>query len=106
MTNNMFIWICFDVRVMSKTRLCRYECGTELGDFDEKQNKYLELSGTLHTRERCESLKNRTGTKKVESTGNFADMNGQPTMYTLYEKIQKILAELTDIDQYVKERLK
>jgi hypothetical protein len=40
--------------------MCRYECGTELGDFDEKQNKYLELSGTLHTRERCESLKNRT----------------------------------------------
>ena len=53
---------------MSKTRLCRYECGTELGDFDEKQNKYLELSGTLHTRERCQSLKSQTvtGTKKVE----------------------------------------
>jgi hypothetical protein len=48
--------------------LCRYECGTELGDFDEKQNKYLELSGTLHTRERCQSLKNQTqGTKKVET---------------------------------------
>ena len=45
---------------MSKTRLCKYECGTELGDFDEKQNKYLEIGGTLHTRERCESLKNRT----------------------------------------------
>ena len=40
--------------------MCRYECGTELGDFDEQQNKYRELSGTLHTRERCESLKNRT----------------------------------------------
>ena len=49
---------------MSKTRLCRYECGTELGDFDEKQNKYLELSGTLHTRERCQSLKSQT---KVET---------------------------------------
>jgi hypothetical protein len=57
---------------MSKTRLCRYECGTELGDFDEKQNKYLELSGTLHTRERCQSLKSQTstGTKKVETSNN------------------------------------
>jgi hypothetical protein len=44
--------------------MCRYECGTELGDFDEKQNKYLELSGTLHTRERCQSLKTQT---KVET---------------------------------------
>ncbi len=49
--------------------MCRYECGTELGDFDENQYKYLELSGTLHTRERCESLKTQTstGTKKVET---------------------------------------
>jgi hypothetical protein len=52
--------------VMSKSRMCRYECGTELGDFDEKQNKYLELSGTLHTRERCQSIKSQ-GTKKVET---------------------------------------
>jgi hypothetical protein len=44
--------------------MCRYECGTELGDFDEKQNKYLELSGTLHTRERCQSLKSQTKTKQ------------------------------------------
>lgn len=50
---------------MSKIRLCRYECGTELGDFDEKENKYREVSGTLHTRERCQSLKS-PGTKKVE----------------------------------------
>ena len=54
---------------MSKIRMCRYECGSELGDFDEKQYKYLELTGTLHTRERCESLKNQAkiGTKKVET---------------------------------------
>ena len=55
---------------MSKIRMCRYECGTELGDFDEKQNKYLELSGTLHTRERCQSIKSQrtgTGTKTVET---------------------------------------
>ncbi len=47
--------------------MCRYECGTELGDFDEQQNKYRELSGTLHTRERCESLKSQAVTKKVET---------------------------------------
>ncbi len=49
--------------------MCRYECNTELGDFDEQQNKYREISGTLHTRERCESLKSQTstGTKKVEN---------------------------------------
>ena len=49
--------------------MCRYECGTELGDFDEKQYKYVELTGTLHTRERCESLRNQkveTKTKKQE----------------------------------------
>jgi hypothetical protein len=55
---------------MSKIRLCRYECGTELGDFDEQENKYHEVSGTLHTRERCQSIKSQTststGTKKVE----------------------------------------
>ena len=49
---------------MSKTRMCRYECGTELGDFDEQENKYRELSGTLHTRERCQSLKS-PGTKPL-----------------------------------------
>jgi hypothetical protein len=51
---------------MSKIRMCRYECGTELGDFDEQENKYREVSGTLHTRERCQSLKS-PGTKKVET---------------------------------------
>ena len=51
--------------------MCRYECGTELGDFDEHENKYREVSGTLHTRERCQSIKsqtsNSTGTKNVET---------------------------------------
>jgi hypothetical protein len=43
---------------MSKTRMCRYECGIELGQFDE-ENKYREAStGMLHTRERCEAMKN------------------------------------------------
>ena len=59
--------------------MCRYECGTELGDFDEKQNKYLELSGTLHTRERCQSLKAQTstGTKKVEKTLSLEELDAR-----------------------------
>ena len=54
---------------MSKSRICKYNCSMELGQFDEKQNKYLELSGTLHTRERCQSLKSQTstGNKNVET---------------------------------------
>ena len=64
---------------MSKIRMCRYECGTELGDFDEKQNKYLELSGTLHTRERCQSLKSQTatGTKKVEKPVSIEELDAR-----------------------------
>ena len=41
-------------------RICKFGCRTELGEFDTKQNKYLEIDGTLHTRERCESLKQDT----------------------------------------------
>jgi len=40
-------------------RICRYNCGVGLGQFDEKENKYREAStGMLHTRERCEEVKN------------------------------------------------
>jgi hypothetical protein len=66
---------------MSKTRLCKYECGTELGDFDENENKYREVSGTLHTRERCQSLKSQTGTKNVETkepTPEAKESRGDP----------------------------
>jgi len=38
-------------------RTCKYGCGRELGQFDTKQGKYLEVDGTIHTKERCESLK-------------------------------------------------
>ena len=51
--------------------MCRYECGTELGDFDEKENKYLELSGTLHTRERCQSLKTQAVTKRLVNKNDW-----------------------------------
>ena len=40
-------------------RICKYGCSTQLGQFDTKQNKYLETDGTVHTKERCESLKQK-----------------------------------------------
>ena len=65
-----------------KGRICKYGCNTQLGEFDTKQNKYLEVDGTLHTRERCESLKqNRNDIsvdvllKKLESVGITVDLN-------------------------------
>jgi hypothetical protein len=64
-----FIYLTYTIPDrMSKSRICRYNCGIELGQFDEKENKYREagVSGTLHTRERCESLKSQVPTKKVE----------------------------------------
>ena len=64
-------------------RICKFGCNTQLGDFDTKQNKYLELDGALHTRERCESLKlngrNDVSVevllKKLESVGITVDLN-------------------------------
>jgi hypothetical protein len=40
-------------------RICKFGCNTQLGEFDTKQNKYLEIDGTVHTRDRCESLKQK-----------------------------------------------
>ena len=64
-------------------RICKYWCKTQLGEFDTKQNKYLEVDGTLHTRERCESLKGKESNdisvevllKKLESIGITIDLN-------------------------------
>lgn len=42
---------------MAQQRTCKYGCNTTLGDFDIDENKFRELDGTLHTRDRCESLK-------------------------------------------------
>ena len=46
-------------------RICKYGCNTQLGDFDTNENKYREIdtSKTLHTRQRCESLKENQGPK-------------------------------------------
>jgi hypothetical protein len=63
-------------------RICKYGCKTQLGQFDTKQNKYLETDGTLHTRERCEQLKQGSNDisvdvllKKLESLGITVDLN-------------------------------
>jgi hypothetical protein len=53
-------------------RMCKYGCNTQLGQFDTKQNKYLETDGTLHTRERCESLKQKNS---VPNNGNGNDLS-------------------------------
>ena len=63
-------------------RICKYGCNTQLGQFDTNQNKYLETDGTVHTRERCESLKQGPNDlsvevllKKLESLGISVDLN-------------------------------
>jgi hypothetical protein len=50
---------------MTYERTCKYGCNTQLGEFDTKENKFLETDGkTLHTRERCESLKQQKNGSK------------------------------------------
>jgi hypothetical protein len=42
-------------------RICKYGCNAQLGEFDTKENKYREtdVSKTIHTKERCQELKNQ-----------------------------------------------
>jgi len=43
------------------SKQCKYGCGIELGQFSTTENKFLEVDQkTLHTRERCESLKQKS----------------------------------------------
>jgi hypothetical protein len=62
-------------------RICKYGCNTQLGQFDTKQNKYLESDGTIHSRERCESLKqnkaldNWTNDKPKQDTNGHNDIS-------------------------------
>lgn len=40
------------------SKVCKYGCGVELGQYNTSENKFLETDNkTLHTRDRCESLK-------------------------------------------------
>ena len=55
---------------MAQQRTCKYGCNTTLGEFDTAENKFRELDGTLHTRDRCESLKPKQATKGHNGNGN------------------------------------
>lgn len=56
-------------------RICKFGCNIQLGQFDTNQNKYLELDGkTLHTRERCESLKSKQEPSKEAKIANIIKM--------------------------------
>ena len=53
-------------KMTQMVRICKYGCNSQLGEFETKENKYLETDGkTLHTRERCESLKKNQTHKEI-----------------------------------------
>lgn len=54
-------------------RICKYSCGTQLGEFDTSENKYRELDNTLHTKERCQELKSK---KQVDDWAHSKPTNG------------------------------
>lgn len=64
-------------------RICKYGCNTQLDKFDVKQNKFLETDGTLHTRERCQELKNQNS---VPNNGNGNDISVE----VLLKKLESI----------------
>ena len=60
-------------------RICRYNYGIELGQFDEKENKYREAStGMLHTRERCEAMKNTMRNNEKPEIRQSEEQKQQP----------------------------
>ena len=72
-------------------RICKYGCNAQLGQFDTKQNKYLESDGTLHTRERCESLKAQVNTRLENDNGNG---NNDISVEVLLKKLKSIGVEI------------
>jgi hypothetical protein len=54
------------------SKVCKYGCGVELGQFSTKENKFLEAdNSTIHTKERCQELKQ----KSVPNNGNDISLN-------------------------------
>jgi len=51
------------------SRLCKFDCGKEL-TWDNSKAKYMEQDGTEHTRERCESLKQKPVAKPTQPNGS------------------------------------
>jgi hypothetical protein len=82
-------------------RVCKYGCNTQLGQFDTKQNKYLETDGTLHTKERCESLKPKQepcanlgqGQQQQESL-NIQPQDREAKIAHVIKMIESIIPEL------------
>lgn len=68
-------------------RICKYGCNTQLDKFDVKQNKFLEIDGTLHTRERGQELKNQNS---APNNGNDNDISVQ----ALLKKLSSIGIEI------------
>jgi hypothetical protein len=51
---------------------CKYGCGTELVDWDNEERAFVEEDGTLHTYERCISIKNEKKQSKTATTNPAA----------------------------------
>jgi hypothetical protein len=71
-----------------RNRTCKYGRNTQLGDFDKQQNKYQETDGTLHTRERCESLKTNQWTSR--NGKNHAPAKQEFTLEAVLAKLASI----------------
>ncbi|MGI8720550.1 MAG: hypothetical protein ACR2KF_08520 [Nitrososphaeraceae archaeon] len=74
---------------MTYERLCKYGCNIQLGEFDTNQNKYKELDGTLHTRERCESQK-----PQMQATNGHAISSNETSLESIKKTLQDIIVEL------------
>ena len=62
--------------------------------------KYVELSGTLHTRERCESLKTQKVETNTKKQGNMVAVNerlGPLTMEELDARIKRLESMLIGV---------
>jgi len=71
---------------MTYERTCKYGCNTQLGNFNTKQNKYLETDGTLHTKERCESLK--------EKQNKITNGHNEISLELVLRKLEKVGVKL------------
>jgi len=73
------------------TRTCKYGCNTTLGDFDTDKRKYKELDGTLHTFERCQSLKPKQYQKPLTNGHSTNELD------SIVKTLQDIITELERI---------
>ena len=83
---------------MSK-KICRYNCGMELGAFDGNENKYREASsGMLHTRERCEAMKNTMRNNAKPATEQSQPQEVKPlTLDQIDVRLKRVEAMLFNV---------